>query len=242
VTPLAAGQSGEELSDDGREALEWAVRIAREAGVEAEPLSVAAVSAARGLALTATVLGAGLVVVGSAAGGRPGQLHPGATAARLLNGSPSAVAIVPAGWDGRALATIAAGFGDGAEARAAVRDAHALAVRAGGRLRVLAAVRPRAWSHADADELRARAEEAAAAAVPASTGVPVDVDVSIAEPADVLVAVSGELDLLVCGTRGYGPRPATLLGGVTRRLVAEARCPVAVLSGEDRTSIAALVG
>src|SRR4051794_21829519 len=143
VTPLAAGQSGEELSDDGTAALERAVRIARDVGVEAEPLAVAAVSAPRGLALAATELGAGLVVVGSAAGGRPGQLHPGTTGARLLNGSPSAVAVVPAGWDGRALATIAAGFAHGAEARAAVRDAHALATCAGARLRVLAAVRPR---------------------------------------------------------------------------------------------------
>jgi nucleotide-binding universal stress UspA family protein len=242
VTPLAAGQSGEELGVDASAALERAVRIARDAGVEAEPVVLAAVSAPRGLALAATELGAGLVVVGSAAGGRPGQLHPGPTAARLLNGSPSAVAVVPAGWDGRALATIAAGFAHGAEARAAVREAHALAVRAGARLRVLAAVRQRAWSHADAGELRALAEEAAGAAVPASAGAPVDVDVVVGEPADVLVAVSGELDLLVCGTRGYGPRPATLLGGVTRRLVAEARCPVAVLSGESRTSLGALVG
>src|SRR3954469_3873363 len=242
VTALAAGQNGEELSDDGTAALERAVRIARDAGVDAEPLAVAAVSAPRGLALAASELGPGLVVVGSAAGGGAGQLHPGTTGLRLLNGSPSAVAVVPAGWDGRALATIAAGFAHGAEARAAVRDAHALATCAGARLRVLAAVRPRAWSHADAGELRAQAEEAAAAAVPASAGAPVDVDVAIAEPADLLVAVSGELALLVCGTRGCGPRPATLLGGVTRRLVAEARCPVAVLSGDPRTSIGALVG
>jgi nucleotide-binding universal stress UspA family protein len=232
VTPLAAGQSGEELSDDGTAALEQAVRIARDAGVEAEPLQVAAASAPRGLAMAATELGAGLVVVGSAPGGRPGQLHPGTTGARLLNGSPSAVAVVPVGWDGRALLTIGAGLAHGAEARAAVRDAHALAARAGARLRVLAAVLPRAWSHADAGELRAEAEEAASAEVPASAGTPVDIDVDVAEPADVLVAASGELDLLVCGTRAYGPRPAALLGGVTRRLVAEARCPVAVLSGE----------
>src|SRR6185312_3342432 len=94
VTPLAAGQSGEELSEDGTPALERAVRIARDAGVEAEPLAMAAVSAPRGLALAATELGAGLVVVGSAPGGRPGQLNPGTTGARLLNGSPSAVAVV----------------------------------------------------------------------------------------------------------------------------------------------------
>ena len=116
VTPLATGQSGEELSDDRTAALQWAVRIVRDAGVETEPVVMAAVSVPRGLALAATELGAGLAVVGSAAGGRPGQLNPGTTGARLLNGSPSAVAVVPAGWDGGARTTIAAGFAHGADA------------------------------------------------------------------------------------------------------------------------------
>lgn len=241
VTPLAAGQSGEELADDASAVLERAQRIARADGVEADSLAVSATSAPRGLALAAAELGAGLVVVGSGAGGPPGQLRRGPTAERLLNGSPSAVALVPEGWEPRAYAVIGVGFVDSAEGRAAVRGAHALAARSGARLRVLAAVRPRAWSRADADELRAQAEAAAEAAVSGLLGAPVDVDVSVAEPADLLVGVSGELDLLVCGTRGYGPRPAVLLGGVTRVLSAQARCPLVVLSGEDRTGPAALV-
>jgi hypothetical protein len=40
-----------------------------------------------------------------------------------------------------------------------VRTAHALAARSGARLRVLAAVRPRAWSRAGAAELREQAEK-----------------------------------------------------------------------------------
>jgi nucleotide-binding universal stress UspA family protein len=241
VTPLAAGQSGEALAEDADVVLEQAERIARDEAVEAESLAAVATSAPRGLSLTAVELGAGLLVVGSGVGGPSGQLHLGSTAERLLNGAPCAVALVPEGWETRDLTTIGAGFVDSAEGRAAVRDAHALAARSGARLRVLAAVRPRSWSHATADDLRAQAEAAAAAAMSGLLGAPVDVDVSVVEPADLLVAVSGELDLLVCGTRGYGPRPAALLGGVTRPLSARARCPVVVLSGAPQTGLAALV-
>jgi nucleotide-binding universal stress UspA family protein len=231
ATALAAGQNGEDLVDDPAVALERAVRIAHGEGVEAESLAVAATSVPRGLALAATELGAELMVVGSGNGGPRGQVRPGATAERLLNGAPCAVALVPAGWAPRDFAAIGAGFLDSAEGRAAVRTAHALAASSGARLRVLAAVRPRTWHQAGAAELRTQAESAAAAAVSGLAGAPVDVDVSVAEPAELLVAVSGELDLLVCGTRGYGPRPAALLGGVTRALCAQARCPVVVLSG-----------
>jgi nucleotide-binding universal stress UspA family protein len=37
------------------------------------------------------------------------------------------------------------------------------------------------------------------------------------------------MDLLVCGSRGYGPLRAVLLGSVSRRITAEARCPVIVI-------------
>jgi nucleotide-binding universal stress UspA family protein len=241
VTPLAAGQSGEDLADEADEVLERAERIARGEGVEADSLTAAATSAPRGLSLTAVELGAGLLVLGSGVGGPAGQLRRGPTAERLLHGSPSAVALVPEGWELRDFTTIGAAFVDSAEGRAAMHDAHALAARSGARLRVLAAVRPRSWSRTSADELRAQAEAAAEAAMSGLLGAPVDVDVSVVEPADLLVAVSGELDLLVCGTRGYGPRPAALLGGVTGSVSAQARCPVVVLSGAPRTGLAALV-
>jgi nucleotide-binding universal stress UspA family protein len=230
VTALAAGQSGEELAAGAIEVLEQAERVARAEGVDADSVTAAAASAPRGLALTAFELGAGLLVVGSGAGGSSGQLQRGPTAERLLNGASCAVALIPRNWEAREFTTIGAGFVDSAEGRAAVREAHALAASSGARLRILAAVQPRSWSDASADELRAQAEAAAEAAMSGLLGAPVDIDVDVVEPVDLLVAVSGELELLVCGTRGYGPRPATLLGGVTRALTAQARCPVIVQS------------
>jgi Fe-Mn family superoxide dismutase len=52
------------------------------------------------------------------------------------------------------------------------------------------------------------------------------------EPAAALAAASSDVDLLICGSHGYGPLPSVLLGGVSRRLVDEARCPVLVLPRE----------
>ena len=99
VTPLAAGQNGEDLGGDAGEALAWAAEIARAGGVEADVLTAVATSAPRGLALAAVESGAALVVVGSAAGGRAGQVQRGRTAERLLCGAASPIALVPQAWE-----------------------------------------------------------------------------------------------------------------------------------------------
>ena len=72
-------------------------------------------------------------------------------------------------------------------------------------------------------------------------GVPVEIDAFVEDPADVLIRVSENLDLLVCGSRGYGPLRAVLLGGVSRRLAADARCPVIVLPRGVEAALEALM-
>ncbi len=52
---------------------------------------------------------------------------------------------------------------------------------------------------------------------------------SAAKALQSLRRLTEHVDLLVCGSRGYGPVRAVLLGAVSRRIVTEARCPVAVL-------------
>ena len=47
--------------------------------------------------------------------------------------------------------------------------------------------------------------------------------------AEILADASEELDLLVLGSRGYGPLHSVLVGGVAGRVVREAACPVLVL-------------
>jgi nucleotide-binding universal stress UspA family protein len=50
-------------------------------------------------------------------------------------------------------------------------------------------------------------------------------------PVKALVALSEEVDLLVTGTRGHGGFTGMILGSVSSRVVAHARCPVVVMHG-----------
>src|SRR4051794_11642657 len=235
VDPLADVQMGEGLPrDDPRPALE---AVVRELGLDGERVDTAALgatSAPRALHLAAVSLGAGLLVV-----------PPGTTAERLLDGAPCAVAVVPTetgdeddgdAEPGVAFAAIAVGLVDTPEAEAAVRGAELLTRRAGARLRVLCAVRP---GNAD---LHRRVEEFAGAVLPAEPGVRIDIDVDDRDPRDLLVAASSEVDVLVCGSRSYGPQPATLRGGVARHVTAEAACPVIVMARTPDVRFEELVG
>jgi nucleotide-binding universal stress UspA family protein len=244
---LAGGQLGEDLPRDAADALDRAAAAVRRTSVSVDTLALGATSAPRGLAFAAMETDAALLVVGSPDSLPPGRTAAGSTAARLLDGAPCAVALVPSGWSGdEDWTVVGAGFVDTVEGRAATKGAHVLAGRAGARIRVLAAVRPRAWMDGTEDEvaadLRARAEDAGAAQMASLLGTAVDVDVEVGEPADVLLAACDEdLDLLVCGARGYGPERSALLGGVTRQVTAGASCPVIVLSRGPGVALESLV-
>lgn len=228
--------------------------------VAVEAVELRSTSAARALHEAAEERDAGLLVVGSTGRGAVGRLLPGSTAERLMHGAPCPIAIVPHGWQaGGGLNTLAVAFVDTDEGHEALRGACALARRAGATLRVLTAVKPgiRATygaleaggdvQHGKGEievegELRVRAEGELRSAIEAlGDGVAVQTDAFVEEPADVLIAVSQNVDLLVCGSRGYGPMRAVLLGGVSRRLAAEAHCPVIVLPRGVTASLEALV-
>jgi nucleotide-binding universal stress UspA family protein len=49
------------------------------------------------------------------------------------------------------------------------------------------------------------------------------------EPAEVLLEQSRQLDLLVAGSRGYGPLGAVLLGSTTRELMHGSGCPAIIV-------------
>jgi nucleotide-binding universal stress UspA family protein len=186
---------------------------------------------------------------------------PGTTAQRLLHGATCPVTVVPWGWRaGEGLRVIGAGFVDTEEGREALRAAHALARVAGATLRVITVVRPHLAWYAETEahvgvrpaksidevegEHRVQAEQALSRAV-AGLGedVPIRAEAFVDEdPAETLIAVSEHLDLLVCGSRGYGPLRAVLLGGVSRRVVAGARCPVVVLPRGVQAPFETLVG
>jgi nucleotide-binding universal stress UspA family protein len=196
-------------------------------------------SVPRALHTAAEQLGAGLLVVGSTARGPLGRVLPGSTAERLLHGASCPVALAPSGYRRSALGTIAVGFVDTPEGQAALGAAHALAARAGARLRAIAVLgadagletgRHSPWHGLEGRDRQAaeQALERALAALP--PGVAVESEIHVDDPADVLVRISEHVDALVCGSRGYGPLRSVLLGGVSRRVVDGAHCPVLVLS------------
>jgi nucleotide-binding universal stress UspA family protein len=62
-----------------------------------------------------------------------------------------------------------------------------------------------------------------------AAGVDAEVDVLVGEPGDGLVSASDTVDLLVMGSRALGPKRSVLLGSVSRKVAAEAACPVLIL-------------
>jgi nucleotide-binding universal stress UspA family protein len=235
-----------DLVADCTEALDaLAGELASQGAVECRRLQ--GTSAARALHEAAEAEDAVLLVVGS-----------GSTAARLLPGAPCPVAVVPRAANARgAIATVGVACNDSEEAREALRGAHALARAAGATLRVITVVEPGLSLYARTEprtaerpgkdatavegEARVEAEERLRAAV-AELGddVPASVEAFIGDPAEVLIERSEELDLLVCGSRGYGPLRAVMLGSVTRRVASEARCPVIVLARGVKSPLKAL--
>jgi nucleotide-binding universal stress UspA family protein len=257
IGELVHGLVESDLLLDATEPLDHIQRELADEGVKFEVQALAGSSTARALYEAAEQLGAGLVVVGSARNGHAGRLRPGSTAARLLHGAPCPVAVVPHGWQaGRGLETIGVAFIDTPEAHEALNAALALARSAGAKLRVLSAAKPHGRQEAAhagrlhesasydtvGSDLQAAIEQAIATATGGKPGVAIEPDVSVQDPADFIVAASEQLDLLVCGSRGYGPRHAVLMGGVSRRVTAEAYCPVIVLVRGAEVGLEALLG
>jgi nucleotide-binding universal stress UspA family protein len=252
-----AGVVDEQLEEGPDESLDHLAQELRDQGVDADCRSLPGTSAARALHEAAEELGAGLLVVGSTERGGMGRVLPGSTAQRLMHGAPCPIAVVPRSWQrGDGLRTIGVGYVDTAEGHNALDNALVLARRSGARLRVLSATkeRPTTGTYGGGDALtpatryedltsalRVSAEQAVEAATSGVSDLEIEPDVSVGDPADFLIAASERLDLLICGSRGYGPARAVLLGGVSRRVVSEARCPVIVLARGVDTGLETLV-
>jgi nucleotide-binding universal stress UspA family protein len=257
---LGAGGSQlveEQLADDAAEPLDHLRRRLSAKGVTAECRALLGTSAPRALHNAAEEFDVGLLVVGSTDRGHVGRVLLGSTAQRLVHGAPCPIAVVPHGWqEGGGINTIGVAFVDTPEGHQALKGAVALARRAGALLRVLSAAKEKgvgktfgggdamtqAVTYADiASADRVGAEHSAEAAMAGASDIEIDYDVSVGDPADFLVAASERLDLLICGSRGYGPARSVMLGGVSRRITAEAQCPVIVLARGTEAGLEALI-
>jgi nucleotide-binding universal stress UspA family protein len=258
--PYAVGMSlDQDLMEDCQQALDDVEAELKAYGVRAECRILRSTSAAKALHEEAERDGVALLVVGSHRSGDDSRLRLGSTADRLIHGAPCPIAVVPHQWQPKGqLEEIGVAYVESDEGREALHAAHALARRAGARLRVLTVIKPsvrmaleaeapqegrRGTSVEDVEgEHMLMAERAIRRELEAlADDGDVEVDVHAGDPADVLIHVSEHLDLMVCGSRGYGPLRAVLLGSVSRRLADEARCPVLVLPRGVKSSLDALL-
>ncbi|MBS1676032.1 MAG: universal stress protein [Actinobacteria bacterium] len=162
------------------------------------------------------------------------RLFAGSVAGSVLNGAKTDVFVAPPGYADSAhdgLGKVAVGYLGTPESKAALRRGLTL-VDAAGQLELITAVeRPGPLSFAD----------------PSAT-IPTDPDAVLAEgrrlvPTDVAIATrrvdgpaAAELekvcaegvDLLILGSRGYGPLMRVLLGSVSGHVFRHATCPVLV--------------
>ena len=157
-----------------------------------------------------------------------------------MSGGPSAVAVAPLGWreGGRKLDRIGVALDGSREAEEALRLGVGLAQ--GGSLRVIAVADPLEGMLARAamlssEQLVQIAEqvahehlEEALTQLPDESIVP-ERSLPAGDPVEELRRESDEqLDLLLLGSRSYGPVRRVLLGSVTADLVADAGCPILV--------------
>lgn len=209
----------------------------------AETRAIASPSVAEALHQLAESEGAETIVLGSCHRGPIGRTLSGSVGESLMHGAPCAIAVAPRGYaerDRNRLLRVAVAFDGSPEAWAALETAIGIAERCHGELTVVSAADyPRygyatSWSILAAGEFadyehedKQRLLELATARVPAS--LKGEGRVLTGDAGSLLTEVSGDFDLMVTGSRAYGPLRRTLLGSTTRKLISSSACPVLVL-------------
>lgn len=199
-------------------------------------------SAAHGLHDLAEAESAAMIVVGSAATeGYDRRVFAGSTAGRLLSGAEWPIVVAPKGlavdgWKGPARIGVAYLATD--EGILALRAAADLARRSGATLHLFTAVAEeasvvpwlvgvdgeKAFVATAREGVQGALEEAAAS----TEGLTVTASLLVGDVVKLLADLP-DIDLLVCGSRAYGPVRRVLLGGVSSRLMRRSASPVLVV-------------
>jgi nucleotide-binding universal stress UspA family protein len=243
--PLGAGRVDAEwaayVRKLGQETLDSARAVAGDTAIYR---LVASTSAPRGIADLAEDVEAAAVLVGGNRKDQAGGGWLGSVADRLLHGATVPVCVVPENWQARdngVISKIGVAFVDTKDGHEALRAAVRTANRIPARL-VLYSVVARSTEHYSYiagrrdeqvfyDAARASYTQALDYAL---AGVPPQLEPeAVLLEGDVVERLANlgpdEVDMLVCGSRGYGPIRRVLLGGVSVRLVRHSQLPVMVV-------------
>jgi nucleotide-binding universal stress UspA family protein len=219
------------------------------AGIHVKLRTPAASSPARGLTELAEKEDADLVVVASSPRSVPGHIWLERTVGRLLQGAPCAVAVPPAGLrETDPFHHVGIAYDGSVEADGALTTGYEIAAAGGAAVTVMYAVAdiPSSGTEAERQAIRTRLHahgvlDGAADAAPA--GVNPRTSLLHGNPGRVIAdACDGIVDLLVTGSRGYGPVQRALLGSVAEALMEGATYPVLVLPRQVATTEPAAAG
>ncbi len=209
-----------------------------EAGVTARVRWHGASTVGRGLHELAEQIGADVLVVGSSRRSLMGRVLLGNDTSAALNGSPCAVAIAPAGYarEPSVIREIGVGYNGSPESEHALKVARALAERHGAKLSALEAVSIPEVVVATGpmpanDSIEALVEDARKNI---SRLEEVEPHAVYGYPAEELALYSASTDLLVLGSRSYGPIGRLMHGSTSHELARKARCPLLVLTRASR--------
>lgn len=219
-----ARDEAQRLLEDEREA----------AGPQASSLSIAAPSVGAGLHRAAEQNAADLLVVGTCRHGFVGRVLLGDDTRASLAGAPCPVAIAPLGYaqTSAPIEVIGVGYDASPESDAALAMARALAAGRDAKIRALSVVSALPFAYASfaaadlgteidklMDEARTRQSELDGVEGRVAYGLPVE----------ELAAFGEDVDLLLVGSRHYGPARHLMLGSTAKHLTRSARCPLLVL-------------
>jgi nucleotide-binding universal stress UspA family protein len=194
-------------------------------------------SPARALQRVAESERADVIVVGATHHGRVGRAFDD-DAVATLHGSSRPVAVAPRGFAKQAwkpVERIGVGFDGGAEAKQAFALAADIAREGGATIVVWSVVGPPVnyadFSAYDHDWLERAKQTASADVDELLAGAEVDGsgEVVVGTPDEELAQLSADVDLLVVGSRAWGPVRRVMIGSTAASLTHRAHCPVLVL-------------
>jgi nucleotide-binding universal stress UspA family protein len=232
------------LAAEREESHELLERERTAAEVTAELVSFVSMTPGRGLHDVAEAEHADLLVVGSSSRGLLGRVLLGDDTRASLNGAPCAVAIASRGYAERPapIATVGVGYDGSPESETALATARIVAERNRANIRALEVVSIPTYAYtgivppALGESIDIMLQEATDR-VKALEGV--DGYAMYGLPGEELAAFSDQLDLLIVGSRNYGPMRRLVLGSTSDYLERHARCSLLVLprkAGEDQPS------
>jgi nucleotide-binding universal stress UspA family protein len=206
-----------------------------QAGASAELVSVMAQSPGRGLHEQAEEQGVDLLVVGSSKRSVLGRVFIGDDASAALNGAPCAVAIATAGYShsARPLAKLGVAYNGSPESEAALERSRELARETGASIAALEVVHLSAYAFGGlvaAPPMGDAIEEMltqAQARMDALEGV--EGSASYGLVGEDVSAFGDRVDLLIVGSRSYGPVRRLVFGSTSAYLERHARCSLLVL-------------